>query len=216
MADEPFTFGMTTALFPAPLLVYKLDDAERLNAALHEEIDQRRAAEPGVSVSNRAGWHSESDFFRRCEPAHARVSNAITLAVADATRRSRDPQAPPIHVRMTGWINVNPPGAYNVPHDHPGSFWSGCYYVRTDPVRRTDDDGGAITFIDSRCPPSGQALMNSPLFAGSHTLRPLPGTLLVFPGNLKHWVHPNSWDQDRVTVAFNASLRAAAENTAGP
>lgn len=195
-------------LFPNPVPSYTIADAERLNAELLEEIEVRRNVDPGVVRSNRAGWHSESDFFQRSEPAHRAVSRAITAAVADATKRVRGPKAAkePIQIQINGWININPPGAYNVPHDHPGSFWSGCYYVSTDPNAQKTDEGGSITFIDMRCAPTGQPLVKSPLFAGSHTLHPAPGTLLLFPSNLKHWVHPNNWDQDRVTMAFNVFL----------
>ena len=32
-----------------------------------------------------------------------------------------------------GWVNINPTGAMNAPHDHPGAFWSGVYYVQVPP-----------------------------------------------------------------------------------
>jgi uncharacterized protein (TIGR02466 family) len=208
LAEAPFTFGKSAMLFPSPVLSYTLAEAERLNAALLEEIDARRQQDPGVVRSNRAGWHSESDFFLRREPAHAEASRAITQAVADATRRVSGRQAnrQAIRIQINGWINVNPPAAYNVPHDHPGSFWSGCYYIKTEFPNGAEDEAGAITFIDPRCAPTGQPLVKAPMFQGAHTMRPPPGTLLLFPSNLKHWVHPNGSDQERVTMAFNVFL----------
>jgi uncharacterized protein (TIGR02466 family) len=192
-------------LFPTPVLAYTVADAERINAALLSEIDERRALDPGVTRSNRAGWHSESDFFRRTEPAHAELSKAITNAVGDATGRlSQGKMLGTLQIQLSGWINVNPPTAYNVPHDHPGSFWSGCYYVRTQRPADKQNEGGAITFIDPRCAPAGQPLVKAPVFHGSHSFHPKPGSLLLFPSNAKHWVHPNSSDEERVTMAFNA------------
>lgn len=210
MTDAPFNFGKIQMLFPNPVGVYSIADAERLNPILLAEIAERRKTDPSVVRSNRAGWHSESDFFLRKEPAHAEVSKAIHAAVADITRRVRGPKAQgALQIQINGWINVNPPGAYNVPHDHPGSFWSGCYYISTNPEQEEGDEGGAISFLDMRCAPTGQPLMRSAVFAGSHSMMPKPGALLLFPSNLKHWVHPNNWDQDRITMAFNVFLSAA-------
>jgi uncharacterized protein (TIGR02466 family) len=208
LAKAPFTFGHTQMLFPTPILQYTLPEAARINAALLKEIEKRRETDTGVVRSNRAGWHSESDFFLRKEAGHAEASKAIIAAVSDATGRIRGKNSPPgtMQIQFNGWINVNPPLAYNVPHDHPGSFWSGCYYIKNDPPTEKNSESGAITFIDPRCAPAGQPLVKSPLYAGSFTVQPEPGTLLLFPSNAKHWVHPNGSEGDRVTMAFNVFL----------
>jgi uncharacterized protein (TIGR02466 family) len=210
VADAPFKFAKSAMLFPSPVLSYEIADAARINAGLLREIQDRRNVDPSVVRSNRAGWHSESDFFQRKEPAHTEASVAISKAIADATKRVAGQGAlkTPVHIQINGWVNINPPFAYNVPHDHPGSFWSGCYYIATDHAEDKSDEGGAITFIDGRCAPTGQPIVKAPVFHGSYTLRPAPGTLLVFPSNIKHWVHPNSSDQERVTMAFNVFIYA--------
>lgn len=210
MAEDAFTFGKRLLLFSTPIMTYAIPGARRLNAALLAEIDARRAAESGVVRSNRAGWHSDSDFFDRTEPAHVEVARAIAAATHDATDRLREgsPSKAPYHMQINGWINVNPPGAYNVPHDHPGSYWSGCYYIKTRAPRHENDEGGAITFIDARCAPAGQPVVRAPIFNGSYSLKPLPGALLLFPSNVKHWVHPNDTDEERVTMAFNVFMFA--------
>ena len=206
MAETAFTFGKSVMLFPTPVMAYAIPDAERINGALLAEIEQRRNQDPGVQRSNRAGWHSESDFFQRKEPAHAELSKAITHAVGDATKRLSQGKMGTLQLQVSGWINVNPPAAYNVPHDHPGSFWSGCYYIKTRRTGDKNDEGGAITFIDPRCAPAGQPLVRAPVFHGSQSFHPKPGTLLLFPSNAKHWVHPNNSDEERVTMAFNAFI----------
>ena len=214
MAETAFTFGKSTMLFPTPVLAYKIADAERINAALLEEIEQRRVQEPGVLRSNRAGWHSASDFFTRKEATHVELARAVTRAVGDATQRiSQGQMQENLRIQLSGWININPPGAYNVPHDHPGSYWSGCYYVKMDKRTARTDEGGAITFIDPRCAPAGQPLVKAPVFHGAQSMHPVPGTLLIFPSNVKHWVHPNSSDEERVTMAFNAFVFAPPKAT---
>lgn len=159
--------------------------------------------------SNRKGWHSESDFFARKEPAHAELSQAIAGAARNATVRiaAKGVDAGQFAMNIMGWVNINPPGAHNVPHDHPGSYWSGCYYVKNDePVDNPAGGGGAITFIDARSAPAGQPLVQAPTMRALHSVHPKPGALLLFPSSLKHLVSPNESDQDRVTIAFNVFL----------
>ncbi|WP_265563383.1 TIGR02466 family protein [Sphingomicrobium arenosum] len=207
-------------LFPTPVAVVRIEDHERINALVLEELKARRAGEKGITRSNRDGWHSALDFFQRKEPGHRELAQAIMQAVAQVTRKMSGPGVSfeALRLECDGWVNVNPAGGYNIPHDHPGSFWSGAYYLH-NPQKSADKNpnSGAIEFIDHRSAPAGQGLVKAPVLRGIETLHPQEGTLLVFPSNAKHWVHPNLSEEERVTVAFNArvtmnpaKLRAAA------
>lgn len=216
MAKAPFTFNGQAVMFPTPLMTYTVPDAERINATLLEEIAVRRSESAGVQRSNRAGWHSETDFFERTEPAHVAIAKIVGQALGDATKRLSGPTSykGALAFRLSGWINVNPTGAYNVPHDHPGHLWSGCYYIKNDAaLDQAEEGGGAITFIDSRSAPAGQSLVQLPAFRGSMSIRPRAGTLLLFPSTVKHWVHPNTAEEERVSLAFNATVT---RRTPGP
>nr|WP_276591749.1 TIGR02466 family protein [Sphingomicrobium nitratireducens] len=209
-------------LFPTPVAAFEIKDFERINKQLLEEIEVRRKAEEGITRSNRAGWHSTLDFFQRPEPAHRELSQAILQAVAALTRRvaGQKDMLAKLKLECDGWVNVNPAGGYNIPHDHPGAFWSGAYYVKIPEALQKDENpsAGAIEFIDCRSAPTGQGLVKAKHFMGSIPMKPTEGTLLVFPSTQKHWVHPNSSEEERVTIAFNAKvvvnhakMRAAAE-----
>lgn len=195
----------THPLFVTPLLRFEVADAARLNAALLDEIAVRRAAEEGVTRSNRNGWHSANDLFRRTEPAHRELAGGLRAMLAEATRKI-DPQAEfePGEMRCDGWVNVNPRGAYNSPHDHMGNFWSGTYYVQ---VPKGEGDSGAIEFISPRPPLPGGGVVHGDLTFDKARMTPKPGMALIFPASALHWVHPNASDEDRVTIAFNASFR---------
>ena len=140
-----FRLDKIDSLFPTPLVHFTLTDHLALNAPLVDEIAVRRAAEPGVSRTNRLGWHSETDLFERPEPAQAALAKALKAMTVEATARLA-PNA--VEDRLTmileGWINVNPTGAYNSPHDHAGAFWSGVYYVA---VPDSEGDSGVIEFL---------------------------------------------------------------------
>ncbi len=195
-------------LFPTPLVTFFVDDAEGLNRDLLQEIAKRRASEDGAVRSNRQGWHSAYDLFRRKETAQARLAGVIREAVQQATLKlAPNADLTKLQVECEGWINVNPTGAYNTPHDHPGNLWSGTYYVATP--EGGDDAAGRIEFIDTRASLADN-LVKAPFTAGRSSLKPKPGMLLMFPANVLHWVHPNAAAEDRVTIAFNARFSARA------
>ena len=207
----PFTEPEVRLLFPAPLLTIRLDGAEALNARLLAEIAKRRTTEEGVRRSNRKGWHSPTDLFERKEPGHAELARELEAAVRAATETMiPDLAYDALQPRLEGWANVSPRGALNAPHDHSSAFWSGCYYVRVPPPADTEDRlAGAIEFLDSRGNLGAGAAIESPFTRAKFTIRPAAGTVLLWPGFLKHWVYPNGSDEERVTVAFNAWFKRA-------
>lgn len=202
------TFKLKSAddLFPTPLLRFEIADAPTLNQALLKEIAKRRAAEGGIKKSNRKGWHSDSDLFERKEPAQAALAQMLLRMIAQSTRHvAPDADYSNIELVPDGWINVNPAGGYNAPHDHQGAFWSGCYYVQVPDD--TEGDGGAIEFLSPHKPLPTQGNIKGPITSDKMRFRPKPGTVLIFPASLIHWVHPNDSGDDRVTIAFNCRFR---------
>ena len=198
--------NFTHLLFPTPVFEYAIEDAGRLNALLRAEIAERIKNESSHNRSNVDGWHSESDLFVRPEPGHRELADAILQAIRNATRRARGSAPPPwLKFVLSGWVNVNPPGAYNMPHDHPGAFWSGAYYVSMPPASDVHPEHGAISFIDHRPAPAGQPAVQSPMFRGNMNFRPPEGTIMIFPGTARHWVHPHPGGEgERISIAFNA------------
>ena len=191
-------------LFPVPLLTFRLDEAETLNAELVREVAARRKAEPGIGRSNLQGWHSATDLFARTEPGHAALAEEIDAIVAAATAKMVPDLPAEMKRRHEGWINVSPTGAMNAPHDHTGAFWSGCYYVQVPDSPDPDDKtSGAIEFIDPRGSAGGMAI-DAPFARSKYTVRPAAGMCLLWPAFVKHWVHPNRSTEDRITIAFNS------------
>lgn len=206
--DEP----AVRVIFPVPLVTVTLHDAEALNRELLDEIAARRAAEPGIERSNRQGWHSEPDLFDRTEPAHRRLAGEIK-AIAEAVTAKLVPERPSgSRLAHEGWVNANPTHAMNSPHDHPGSFWSGTYYVR---VPQADDESdllsGAIEFLDPRGSIGANAGVETSFTRGKFTARPAAGSCLMWPSFVRHWVHPNRSAEERVSVAFNCRMARGGE-----
>src|SRR6187551_2424587 len=194
------TLTQVEPAFASPMMLFQVQDCEVLNRQLVEEGQAMRARSPGVTRSNREGWHSEDDFFGRTEAGCAALRAHILEAVQETTRLlSPHFDFAANRALCQGWINVNPPGAFNAPHDHSGFALSGVYYASVPPEGRS----GAIEFLDPRANANANMIEGAACFNRKFIINPKPGNLLVFPSYLTHWVQPNAEATDRITVAFN-------------
>jgi uncharacterized protein (TIGR02466 family) len=198
------TLVRSELLFPSPLFVFQIEDAENLNARLLEEITAMRASSPGVQKSNRSGWHSREDFFARVEAG----CQLLRAHVIDAARQSISRLAEKFdfeanQLQGQGWFNVNPRGGFNRPHGHPGFTISGTYWVRVPPASSASSESGAFEFLDPRINGNSLIIEGAPTFQRSVMIQPKAGWLIVFPSYMEHWVYPNQQDEERVSMAFN-------------
>jgi len=190
-------------LFYSPLSLFEVDDAQPLNSRLLAEIADRKAASAGLARSNWNGWHSEDDFFLREEPGCELLRTHMLEAVRQCTLGvSPEFDFDRYAIQAEGWINVLGRGGLNTPHDHPAWVWSGCYYVSVP--AGIEDLGGSIEFFDTRTNVRTLTVDGAACFASKFVMKPKAGMLLMFPSYLRHWVYPNTSDEERVTVAFNA------------
>jgi uncharacterized protein (TIGR02466 family) len=195
--------------FASPIFSFEIEGAAALNEQLVLDIAayRRENEAAGMSRSNQHGWHSPTDFFRRPEASFKALADQINLAITAATRQV----SPKLDLSnrvylLQGWVNVNERGAYNTPHSHPDHEWSGSYYVRV-PQAPEGSRSGHIEFLDPRGPVAQMEGLHSPHFVPKIRKEPKPGTLLLFPSYLRHWVYPNEQDEIRISIAFNAKFR---------
>ena len=118
----------------------------------------------------------------------------------------------PVNWVVQGWPNVNRFGDYHDPHNHPRAYLSGTYYVKIptkmEKLRgRGDGRPGCITFYDPRPAVNAVAIKKDPYIEPEYTVAPEPGLLLLWPGFITHFVHPNLSKQARVSISFNIVLK---------
>lgn len=193
-------------LFSTPVMRFRMSDHAALNARLLAEGERLRGASAGVSKSNRGGWHSEGNLFDSDTPCIVELRTAAEEAVLRVTRKITtkvDPAA--LRLKLFAWMNANPPGGFNAPHTHPGAHWSGVYYV-SQPAVETGSSG-MIEFLDPRTDLPHWRLLQAQAFKPKKKFRPAAGELVIFPSYLVHWVFPNEAEEERVTIAFNATFR---------
>lgn len=191
--------------FATPVFRFHFPEHEKLNAALLAEGAKMRERDEGVSKSNRGGWHSKGNLFKSSAPA-IKILNALAVESVNAATKEIGSKADlsALKLKLFAWMNANPVGGFNAPHTHPGAHWSGVYYVSQPEIE--DGSSGKIEFLDPRTDLPNWRLLDAPAFKHKFNLRPKPGDLLLFPSYLVHWVYPNESDQERVSVAFNATF----------
>lgn len=194
-----------------PTFVYRCDfpDADALNERLLDAIHREKEADDSKieksNLTELGGWHSHdelhrmpefADFARRVEHVAAEISNQLNYS-------------PEWSMTIDDmWSIVNPVGSFNRSHIHPGSLWSGVYYVQAP------ENCGAIKFTDPRTQNiilSPQLNADRPSAKGTWTsvqFDPYPGRILLFPSWLYHAVEPNLTSEqgaasERVCISFN-------------
>mgnify|MGYP006284908753 CR=1 FL=1 len=112
---------------------------------------------------------------------------------------------------VNAWINVNKPNGVslqnNVPHVHPGRYWTFVYYVKAEP------NCGNIELHSPLKNMLGYAIPNqvysnlTPFNTLQWSVTPEAGKLIMFPGWIEHQAHSNKSDADRISIAFNCDIQ---------
>ena len=206
--------------FPTYIYYRDLPDTEAhaLNAGLAHHVRAWRDEDPdGIVRSNvrEAGvWHSRLDMAARFE--YQSLVEWILLSAGEVFEDlGYNSNWEPAISNM--WAVVSPRCGFNRSHMHPGSLWSGVYYVQSP------EDAGRIVFSD----PRAQVRMmpydyerpghERPESWDQVYFDPIEGRMLLFPAWLVHEVEPNmssieGHSGDRISVSFNIGQRRSMPN----
>lgn len=189
--------------FSVPIYSCVVDGFDAHQVPLGEALRKVRASSPGVRLTNRGSWHSESNLHLSPEPelewAAARIRELALGALHDLYQgwRSAEPRI------VDCWSVIGGRGAWHTAHQHYPRLWSGVFYVsaeRSVDARDPTDRGGKIEFLNPISVP--MAYFTPP----SISYNPRDGLILLFPGALLHMVHPNPTDEERVIMSFNIDV----------
>ena len=195
-------------LFSTPVLRFRFPEYEALNDALLKEGAALRADSGGVEKSNHGGWHSAGNLFdHQAAPIKVLRALAEECVMAGMEKIGAKADLNTLTMKLFAWMNANPSMGYNAPHTHPGAHWSGVYYVSQPEVE--EGNSGMIEFLNPRTDLPNWRILDAPPFRTKKKFRPMPGDMILFPSYLVHWVYPNETDEERVTVAFNATFQKA-------
>ena len=179
-----------------PTQIY-IKDFEIDNKKLEQDIINWSKKDLGLQKTNVNGWHSTSDMHKK-EEYKPLIHELFVMQFDIFKEECLDSE--PFLGNM--WANINPPGAFNRPHIHPNSLWSGVYYVKTA------KDCGHLKLED----PRSVSLMSRPnhiegqlparLWKETH-FEPVTGRLIMFPSWVSHCVDPNMSNEIRISISFN-------------
>jgi len=150
--------------------------------------------------SNIGGWHSERNLHTRLGEHTAYTDHLLRLFAAfenpmneyikNCHEKFGVRPLNSYHFDYTAsWFNVAFGGSYNAPHIHPLSQISAAYYVRTEEPTKEYPFSGRIDLIENNT---------------QYPFSPKSGTLLLFPSDMLHWVHPYHGSDIRICLSFNA------------
>ena len=158
-------------------------------------INNVRTLDSGVKISNHGGWQSH--------PLDSAVEDMTSIV--DEIILKLKPIYASMGIRtepkMGGyWMNINHKHCTNTSHNHAGSYYSACLYVRTP------DNSGNIVF--ERDDKLSDYHYDTDLTENNYvtfSIKPSVGEVIIFPAWLKHYVETNlTTDEDdrRISMAF--------------
>ena len=191
----------TTNIFPISIHSITVNDFHEVKNTLVEDCYNWRKNDPsGRQVSNQAGgWQSEYQSLRNMNPI---LDSTISTSLMNYLPIRKN-----ILFSVGGWLNINPPGAYNRIHCHPNCHLSGVFWIKSP------DKSGDIIFEHPNTFSSFvENLSYSPKFKLAnntdhmYSCEPVEGKMIIFPSYLNHEVSINESDEDRISYAFNVNF----------
>tara|TARA_B100000287_G_C20628136_1_gene778671 strand:+ start:131 stop:781 length:651 start_codon:yes stop_codon:yes gene_type:complete len=186
-------------LFPSIIFEQKVDGFDAISDELIGYCYGERGRDPtGNTATNVNGWQSKADYHLKESTVKTTLSRG--LSKIGGFREGYG-------LRLNGmWININPPGALNNGHNHPNCDLAGVYWIKTQP------DCGKIEFENPNYynHPNVQGysddlIQGCELFP-AYDFEPRAGQILLFPSYLRHGVHVNRSNEDRISCSFNCTL----------
>ena len=188
-------------LFPSVIHQFDVNDFDEMQNQLIDYVYKMREKDPiGHTISNRRGWQS-SCFSIENEDDVLKKFLTNCLAEFPPIKKS-------VRLFVSAWVNINPPDAFNMKHNHPTSDLSGVLWIKSQ------KNCGNIIFESPRSFATHQEIdsytedfkKNNNYFH-SYSFNPRAGRMLVFPSHLDHHVDFNQSQEDRISISFNIRLQ---------
>lgn len=177
-------------IFKTPIWGFQWFDFDFLKAIKYYALIVSRA-EPSEKKSNFLGWQSHDNMH--LEPIFEPLcSKILSVANSEIIQDYSHINSDPFKIDAL-WINVNPPGAFNMPHIH-GCELSGAFYVSVP------QNSGRFVVIDPR---QRVSMSSYRIKEQNYPVQPTEGTCLIFPSWLEHYVEPNNSNEPRISISFN-------------
>lgn len=204
MAEDKKNTAEFRQLWPTVLLVDRLPGAENANIVLTRLIEDMDAGKADMTADYLSG-----NLFDMPHPAITWLRDCVTVSARQYVEHAGVDYRMDWHFQA--WPNLNRFGDYHNLHNHPHAYLSGTYYVQVPTGEpkvkgRSDLNPGAISFFDPRAQANMLAVKGDGQVEAEHRILPEPGMILMWPAFVHHLVHPNLFEQNRISISFNVVL----------
>lgn len=210
LADRSRMEKQVAFAFPTPIGQCVVPGSEAVNEALRRVILEKAGVLPSENYSNAGGWHSKADLLEWPYPEVVTLKGWIFEAVQHMVQAtfqmmegSQVRSGSQGNLKIVAWANICRTGDYHRMHNHPGSAWSGVYYVTAGTEAPDHPLSGQLELVDPRPYTEMVPTPGSP-FGQKLLVKAQPGMMVLFPGWLYHCVNPYFGTGERISIAFNA------------
>jgi uncharacterized protein (TIGR02466 family) len=182
-------------LFPTNIGIFEVDDFQTLN--------QELLAIPEITDGDHK-FHSKNDVWDLVDthPAIKRLHTAFLEFTAQYAGNCYDHEYKAEHFKHAeGWAENIEPGEYNFfMHSHRATDVVGVYYYSVA------ENSGCLDFVDPRAN-LGNLCLNYTTTHNIYRHTPKEGQLVLYPGWLLHYIHPNKSNKTRRIISSNLKIR---------
>jgi uncharacterized protein (TIGR02466 family) len=196
---------------------WSIDAKKIINAIDTEAAMQQKPVESGVAEKIKTAGLLESDFNflgkKDKYPILSKLEDFFKEAVLDvvthALPRANSAYSIPQNIKLETtltecWYHKTNGGGAHGAHNHPGSSWSGIFYVQTEGCSIEKGIGinrwHNVNSINATTDWGGAWWLNNNVF----DVKPLEGHLVLFPSWLLHEGTSYKGEKDRIIISFNS------------
>jgi uncharacterized protein (TIGR02466 family) len=178
---------------------YELPDCKILNDKVASFLySVKELQSKSDVVSNRKGWQ------RNDLQSMPQLQSLLTLIGKEFEKfvyETLEPRASCDFILGNLFCNINPPGAYHVPHIHEGDF-TGVYYIKAP-----KDSGKLRLIYPHQCSSTARLQRLFKNIKLEERIEPEEGVGYFFPTYLNHYVEENLSDDDRISISYNINIK---------
>ena len=188
-------------LFPTVVVPVNFPDCAKVNEGLiklaRKMQEQDGKAKLNHNHSGKNSWQSMREIHKIEDPAMKEWVESLNPLLNDWAKEILEEEGFEL-VIDSAWFNINPPGGENKPHTHPGSNWSGVYYVDKP------EGSGNLQLYDPITQRHPLREPRNKTRKSMMDIKLVTGGLIMFPAWLQHSVEVNTCKNDRISISFNA------------
>jgi uncharacterized protein (TIGR02466 family) len=172
---------------------FQIYQEQLVSYCLH--LEKKNTIESNISVSSKHNlWESKFNFLESDDPGITELKMWIIQTCQQYINTLNNKNYK--FIIAESWAHVTREGGYHLPHAHPGSTWSGIFYI---------DSNGTSGKTYWQSPYSLERKPGLEFIKDTLSCVSTPGKLLLFPSMITHFAEPYLETSPRIVVAFNAA-----------